>query len=537
MQIISFSPFGYEGAMVTVEVDLRRGIPAVDLVGLADNAVKEARERMRAAIRNSGFDFPPERVLISLSPADVKKEGAGFDLAMALAVLLEKARLDKRVPEKTESFKVLVMGELELSGRIRRVRGVHAAVSTAVENGIYFCIVPQENAEEASGIKEMNVFAVETLPSAWHLFSKLPELNNKNTSTFEAKQVTEQVKPFALTTKGFSVDSKSEIVEFAPIECGEDFSGIVGQPELVRALQIAAAGRHNIIAYGPPGCGKTLALRRFPSLLPQLTLEESQPVTRIYSIAGCLPPKINLIKTPPFRMPHQSASLEGIIGGGRNCRPGEISLAHNGVLFLDEAAEFKVSVLQSLRVPLEEGRIVLSRAGRRTEFPAHFQLLIATNPCPCGNYGCEDKICVCSARAVEQYWRRFSAPLLDRVDIRMPVKANSGKKAVDGENGISTTELRKVIGESVRIQRKRQGKPNAWLSPSETAFYCKLNDECKIWLEKKTVEIGFSARAVHSCMKLARTIADMNDSFQITIEHLTEAVDLRKSKGAAEMLF
>jgi magnesium chelatase family protein len=530
MQIISFSPFGYEGAMVTVEVDLRRGIPTVDLVGLADNAVKEARERMRAAIRNSGFDFPPERVLISLSPADVKKEGAGFDLAMALAVLVEKARLENSITDTTKEEKLLVMGELELSGRVRRVRGVHAAVSTAAENGIHYCIVPQENAEEATDVNEMSVFAVESLSVAWNLLSKLPKLINQKIENEETNTV---------AIKSRSTISKliTEKVTFPPIMDDENFNGIVGQKELVRGLQVAAAGRHNVIAYGPPGCGKTLALRRFSSLLPLLTSEESQPVTRIYSLAGCLPPKINLIRKPPFRMPHQSASLEGMIGGGRDCRPGEISLAHNGVLFLDEAAEFKVSVLQSLRVPLEEGRVVLSRAGRRTEFPAHFQLLIATNPCPCGNFGCEDKICVCSARAVELYWRRFSAPLLDRIDIRMAVKGNTGDKAIIGGTGISTEELRKNIGIAVEIQRKRQGKPNAWLSPSEVAFYCKLDDMCRLWLEKQTQDNGLSARAVHSCMKLARTIADMNKSFNITIEHLKEAVTLRKSEEGSGILF
>ncbi|OJF77216.1 MAG: magnesium chelatase [Treponema sp. CETP13] len=532
MQIISFSPFGYEGAMVTVEVDLRRGIPAVDLVGLADNAVKEARERMRAAIRNSGFEFPSERVLISLSPADVKKEGAGFDLAMALAVLFEKAKIEKKIEKCDSKIKVLVMGELELAGRVRRVRGVHAAVSTAAECGIQYCIVPKENAEEASGVKEINVFVVDSLQNAWKVFAKLPKQVKKINNVENSAKLSNIT---CLPKKKSNNETDNHVI-FSPVKIGTDFSGIVGQPKLVRALQIGAAGRHNIIAYGPPGCGKTLALRRFASLLPQLTLAESQPVTRIYSIAGCLPPKTNLIREAPFRMPHQSASLEGMIGGGRNCRPGEISLAHNGVLFLDEAAEFKTSVLQSLRVPLEEGRIVLSRAGRRTEFPAHFQLLIATNPCPCGNFGCDDKICVCSARSVEQYWRRFSSPLLDRIDIRIAVKANSGEKAVEGKTAISTEMLRKDIGRAVAIQRERQGKPNAWLSASEVAFYCKLDNSCKEWLENTTKEQGFSARAVHSCMKLARTIADMKGSFIITIQDLQEAVFFRKSNGVISML-
>jgi magnesium chelatase family protein len=516
MNITSFSPFGYEGSMVTVEVDLRRGIPAVDLVGLADSAVKEARERMRAAIRNSNFDFPLERVLISLSPADVKKEGAGFDLAIALAVLQEKYRTPVSEFSESESKigeqQVLVMGELELSGKVRAVRGIHAAVSTAKEKGIKICIVPKENQVEASVFSEIKVLAVDSLTEAFHSLKQIASFPD-NISEKE------------------NISLRDEKITFHPIEPDMDFIHVKGQLSLVRALQIAAAGSHNLIAFGPPGCGKTLALQRFQTLLPSLTLEESLPVTRIYSLAGCHPAGQSLISVPPFRMPHQSASLEGMIGGGPNCRPGEISLAHNGVLFLDEAGEFRTSVLQTLRVPLEEGKVVLSRAGRKTTFPAQFQLLMATNPCPCGNYGVADKICVCSAHAVEQYWRKFSGPLLDRVDIRVSVSAPSELSTEESQKSISTEELRKDIEKAVGIQRKRQSKPNSQLNPSELHCYCKLNSECNEFIEEEGKKWGFSTRAIHSAIKLARTIADMEGRYNIELLDLQEAVQLRKKEG------
>ncbi|MCR4940351.1 MAG: YifB family Mg chelatase-like AAA ATPase [Treponemataceae bacterium] len=542
MQIIGFSPFGYEGALVTVEVDLRRGIPAVDLVGLADNAVKEARERMRAAIRNSGFDFPPERVLISLSPADVKKEGSAFDLAIALAVL---AASDEGASPAGASFPseafdaekpVLVMGELELSGRVRPVRGVHCAVSAALEQGIRHCILPEENAMEAGIFTDMKISVVRNLSEARHEYMRMaaecvcPE--DPGVSSGEQKGNRKKSLLFPRDTS----------VEFAPVIEEEDFAFVTGQKKLVRALQVAAAGGHNCMVFGPPGCGKTLAIQRFSSLLPLLSGKDAAEVTRIYSIAGLLPPDVQLIRKPPFRIPHQGASLEGMAGGGIGCRPGEISLAHNGVLFLDEAAEFRTAVLQSLRVPLETGCIKLSRAGRHTVFPAQFQLLLATNPCPCGNFGSPDKICVCSIKSVEQYWKKFSAPLLDRIDIRCPVIGNSvslvkSRDDIDKSDTVSSEELRKDIGRAVNIQLSRQGKKNSRLSPEEIQYYCKLTPECSAFLTEVVSKKDFSARAVHSCIKVARTIADMAGSFNIRQEDLEEAVELRKTEGSLDICF
>ena len=417
MAIYSFSPFGYEGALITVEVDLRRGIPATDIVGLADSAVKEARERVRIAIRNSGLEYPSERVLISLSPADLRKEGAGFDLPIALGVL-----------QKQFTENVLVMGELELSGGVRPVRGIHAACSTALASGIQYAIVPMANLEEAraTGIKAIGC---DTLDEA----SKLPD----NPSTWWG---IENVQNYEEGITFLKPDNKSKIK--------------MTEKEML-ALVVAASGRFNMMFFGSPGCGKTMLMQNMQYLLPSLTLNEAQSVTRIWSIAGLIKPSEPLVRTRPFRIPHQTASIEGICGGGPNCRPGEISLAHNGVLFLDEAAEFRSSVLQMLRVPLENKSITLSRAGRTTVYPANFQLLMALNPCPCGNYGSSEKICLCSAKSVDLYWKKIGGPLLDRVPIRLQIDPAEGERKPYSLEELQSyvrkaTEKSRAIGVSFR---------------------------------------------------------------------------------------
>lgn len=509
MQIFSFSPFGYDGALVAVEVDLRRGIPAVDVVGLADGAVKESRERMRSAIRNSGFEFPQERVLISLSPADLKKEGAGFDLALALAVLCANSK-EKRTMLAGD---VLVMGELELSGALRPVKGVQAAVSTAAAAGISYCIVSAGNGAEAKEVPGVKIFAAQNL-----------------TDAFEAIFAPEAFSDGAGADDAFLPDDAVSVegVLFPAIQKGADFADVCGQQELVRALQVAAAGGHNVLAYGPPGCGKTLAMQRFPALLPLLTVEEAQSVTRIHSLAGLLQPSQPLMRIAPFRQPHQTASIEGLCGGGVQCRPGEISLAHNGVLFLDEAAEFKGPCLQMLRVPLESGSVTISRAGRTTIYPAQFQLLMAANPCPCGNYGVPGKLCLCSARAVEQYWRKFSAPLLDRIALRVAVGGENSKSEMPCS--LSTAALRGPIAKAVLIQRTRQGKRNARLTPQEMLRWCALGKEEQEFLHIISVKSDLSQRSISCCLQVARTISDMEQSEKIKIEHLQEAIALHAAQ-------
>ena len=421
MAIYSYSPFGFDGALVTVEVDLRHGIPATDIVGISDGAVKETRERVQSAIRNSGLEYPSERVLISLSPADLKKEGTGFDLSIALGIL-----------QKNFTENVLVMGELELSGAIRPVRGVYAACSTALASGIQYAIVPSENLTEAleTGIKAIGC---DTLYDAY----KLPdELSTKKVE---------------------SLVEYDNTISFR--EPDEKLSIKMTEKEML-ALVVGAAGRFNMMFAGSPGSGKTMLMQYMQYLTPSLTEEESKSVKRVYSLAG-LPLKDENRTYPPFRIPHQTASIEGICGGGPNCRPGEITLAHNGVLFLDEAAEFRSSVLQMLRVPLENKSITLSRAGRSTTYPANFQLLMTCNPCPCGNYGSKDKICLCSAKSVEQYWKKFSGPLLDRVPIKIHIDPSEGER-----EEYSLEELQTYVM-TATVESRKLGKKFSELTPNE----------------------------------------------------------------------
>ena len=518
MKIFSFSPFGYEGALVTVEVDLRRGIPAVDIVGLADGAVKESRERMQAAIRNSNFDFPTERVLISLSPADLRKEGAGFDLPIALGVLTSQVMNNHN--DSFISDPILIMGELELSGKLRSVKGVNAAVSTARGLGIEYCIVPKENADEAREVNGMKVYGADNLQNAY--------LALKDKIYFEEKSSKKNNKDQGYLPPGVVNINDVYFTEISP---GYEFADLKGQPILVRGLQIAAAGGHNFLALGAPGCGKTMAIQKFPAILPLLTLEEAQSVTRIWSLAGLIQPREPLVRRPPFRTPHQTATIEGICGGGPNCRPGEISLAHNGVLFLDEAAEFRNAVLQMLRVPMESGTVTLSRAGRCTTYPANFQLMMAVNPCPCGNFGSKTKICLCSAKSIEQYWKKFSAPLLDRVDLRVFVENEAGEEEnqeVERPGFTSTAEIREGVANAINAQRSRQTVKNAKLEPQQLMEFCKLDNKSEKILDNATARYGFSPRAIASCLKVARTIADIESSKEIKPEHIREAIDFRK---------
>lgn len=455
MAIYSFSSFGYEGSLITVEVDLRSGIPATDIVGLADGSVKECRECVQSAIRNSNLEYPSERVLIALSPADLRKDGGSFDLPVALGILQKKF---------TEN--VLVLGELELSGAVRAVSGVHAACSTALASGIMYAIVPMGNLNEAlaTGIKAIGC---DTLFDAY----KLPDdLSTRKIATVDSYDET-------ITFRKPDTEPKIEMTE-----------------KEMLALVVGASGRFNMMFFGSPGCGKTLLMQHMMYLTPSLTEDESKSVKRIYSLAGY--GSIGEKVYPPFRMPHQTASIEGICGGGPNCRPGEITLAHNGVLFLDEAAEFRSSVLQMLRVPLDNKTISLSRAGRTTTYPANFQLLLALNPCPCGNYGSSQKICLCSAKSVDLYWKKLVGPLLDRVPIRLHIDPEEGERKIYSLEKLqwyvkTATEKSRAIGTSFRdlsveqvsdmipaytLKRLKEiANSYGW---SERRYY----DFCKIWI-------------------------------------------------------
>ena len=500
MQVLAHEPSSLEGVLVQVEVDIRRGIPGVDLVGLAAGAVRESRERVRAAVRNSGFDFPQDRVLINLAPADLPKEGSAYDLPIALAVLGAAGSL----PDPGEAF--LALGELRLDGSVRPVRGVLPAVAAARGAGIGRYFVPAENAPEARALGAGAVYPMARLDEAVALL--------------------------ALARSGAAPDAAPLSPSARPRapEAG-DFAELRGQARLRRALEIAAAGGHNVLLCGPPGSGKTMAARRFPGLLPDLREETAVSVAALYSISGLLASEGRLELRPPFRAPHHSASLEGMIGGGRPLRPGEISLAHGGVLFLDEASEFRADVLQSLREPLEEGRVSIVRAGSASRFPADCQVILAANPCPCGNLGRRGKACLCSAQDIRRHRRKMGGPLLDRIDIRVPVEPTPARELL-GPPGEPSEALRRRVEAAAFLQEERYRglglARNARLRPEQIESFCRLNEHAARAFEVAVDRLSLSSRACHSIMKVARTIADLEDRGDIGEEEVLEAVQHRR---------
>lgn len=488
--VYTYSPFGYEGTLVNVETDLRRGIPAYDIVGIADSTVSETRERIKAAFKNSGLELPAERILQSLSPADIRKDSP-LDVSMAVSILATK--------NGWTGEPVLALGELELSGDIRPVRGAHAAVTTAKAAGITNIVCDKTTAELIKDVDGIKVLAAENLK----------EINEKITDMANFVEVKPQ------THKESEIEFNEDFWETAK----ETLKGydLKGHFDSLRAIEVAVAGKHNILQVGAPGCGKTLLQQSIiPAITPKLTPEEALSTTRINSIAGLDSPNRDK-RIAPFRMPHQTASIEGICGGGTNCRPGEISLAHNGTLFLDETAEFRSSVLQMLRVPLETKSITLSRAGRSTVYPADFQLAMATNPCPCGCYGTKDKICLDSQKSIDLYWQKFSAPLIDRVEIK-----NFVQRDETDERMTSLEEMRDHVKKAYEIQRKR-GVYNSHMTPEEVEKYCKLSEDCEKYVN--SIE-PIAPRQKANLLKVSLTIANMDGREEILMKDLKEAREL-----------
>jgi magnesium chelatase family protein len=503
MQTLSYVSHGFDGSVVTVEVDLRRGIPGMDIVGLPDGAVRESRERVRVAIRNSNYQFPRERILVNLAPAGVRKAGAAHDLPIAVAVLLESGQLTA-----VESAPAMVLGELELSGRVRGVPGVLSAVAAGLDAGARRFLVPRSNRQEAAVLAGDGAFGVASLDEACRLIA-----GALDKSTLGAPD-----------PPSFPGLPEPDLID------------IRGQLRAKRALEIAAAGMHSLFLYGPPGSGKTLAATRLPSILPDLSRREAIAVTRIHSLAGVLPPEVGLICRPPFRSPHHTASHEGMIGGGRVIRPGEVSLAHRGVLFLDEAPEFRKDLLQGLREPIEEKRVSVARADGHAWFPSDFQLVLASNLCPCGNLGREAQVCLCSQNEINAYWKRLGGALLDRVDIRLPMVPAPPAELLEGHRESSSSVLERVVrARSIQARRfeNESFDRNARIPAGLVAAYCRLNDGASEELLSVSKSLGLSSRGSHSVLRIARTIADLAGARELRREHVLEAVQHRRGGETA----
>lgn len=486
---------GLETHPVQVEVDIARGLPAFDLVGLAETAVRESRTRVRAALEQSGFSFPQRRVTVNLAPADVRKAGTGFDLAIAIGTL---AAMGECPHDKLDAW--LLLGELSLSGGLRGVRGVLPQCLAARDRGFRGIVVPRENAAEAAVVEGIDVRAADTLREVCAFLSGRGELAAGNACSLA-------VAPSAWT--------------------GLDLCDVRGQEHAKRALELAAAGGHNLLLEGPPGAGKTLLSRALPGLLPPLSLRESMEVTAIHSVAGLLRQGTSLLRERPYRAPHHTASAVGLVGGGDPPRPGEIALAHHGVLFLDELPEFPRESLEALREPLEEGHVTIVRARTRASYPARFTLVAAMNPCPCGWYGDSSDRCDCSEERVRRYRARVSGPLLDRIDLHVSLPPARVVDLDGAPEGPTSESVRERVTRARCTQLARSGDVNARLTVRTLPTVAALDTAGQRILRSASERLGLSARAVHRVLKVARTIADLDDSEHILAQHLAEAIGYR----------
>ncbi len=502
--VISCSVTGVDGLLIQVEVDLAQGLPSFSTVGLPEGAVREAKDRVRAAIKNSGYDFPPRRITVNLAPAAVKKEGTGYDLPIALGILSAAGVLHSDVLEQTA-----ITGELSLDGSVRPVPGVLPMALAARENGIRRFLVPEANAAEAAIVQGLEVYGIGRLDLAVEFLAGKTTLK---------PQVIDPADLFARH-------------DHYPV----DFADVKGQEYAKRAMEIAAAGGHNLLLTGIPGTGKTMMARRLPTILPDLTLDEAIETTKVFSTAGLLPEKTPLMVTRPFRSPHHTVSDAGLIGGGQVPRPGEVSLAHNGVLFLDELPEFKKHVLEVLRQPLEDGTVTIARAATSLSFPARFMMVSAMNPCPCGHLGDQVRPCTCTPLQVQRYRSRLSGPLLDRIDMHIEVPAVQVKELIGQPAGESSAAIRQRVNRARAKQRQRFARAsriycNAQMSARDVKKYCRLDTASADLLNQSITRLGLSARAYHRILKIALTIADLADAESLSVAHVAEAVQYRRTQ-------
>ena len=498
-KVLSSGLTGIDGYIVEVEVDISQGLPAFDIVGLPDSAVKESKDRVRTAIKNTQINFPIKRITVNLAPANTKKEGPSFDLPIAIGILCCIGLINNEKVKNT-----LIIGELSLDGSVKPVSGILPMIHSAKNLGVENFIIPYENIDEASLIDDVKIIGVKSL------YEVINHFNNK------------KIEPVNIDIK--------KIFENEVLKTDLDFSDVKGQENVKRAIEIAAAGMHNLIMVGPPGSGKTMMAKRIPTILPNISFEESIEITKIYSVAGLIKNRSSLITKRPFRAPHHTISNSAMVGGGRIPKPGEVSLAHNGVLFLDELPEFHRNVLEELRQPLEDNEVTISRVNGTMTFPANLMLVAAMNPCPCGFYGYSQK-CNCSQNKISKYISKISGPLLDRIDIQIEAAAVNYKDLSVKTNTETSKKIKDRVVKAQQIQLNRYEKDGIYFNSQLTASlidkYCYLESQEKELLKGIFDKLQLSARAYHKILKIARTIADLDSNENINVKHIAEAVQLR----------